>query len=132
METDPTLDDAHDIPWPVRRRLLRTGPIRRAWWLQRVPAVFVDVVLHFLVAAVAAAVVDPGSGVAYTITLFVVYIATSFVHRVFLQRWWGATIGRLLVGLRCADPRTGRAPTLRRLAFGWLYGLLATVAEALP
>ncbi|WP_410638938.1 RDD family protein [Amycolatopsis sp. lyj-346] len=132
MEVDPTLDDAPDIPWPVRRRLLRTGPIRRASRWRRFPAVSADIVLHFVVAAVAAAEVDPEVGIAYTVTLFATYLAISFVHRVFLQRWWGATIGRLLIGLRCADPRTGRPPTLRRLAFGWLYGLLVTVATMLP
>ncbi|HET6706436.1 RDD family protein [Amycolatopsis sp.] len=132
MEIDPTLDDAPDIPWPVRRRLLRTGPIRRASWQRRVPAVSVDLVLHFVVAAVVAAEVDMEGGVAYFVTLVATYLAVSFGHRVFLQRWWGATIGRLLVGLRCADPQTGRPPTLRRLAFGWLYGLLATIAAMLP
>ncbi|WP_410611548.1 RDD family protein [Amycolatopsis sp. lyj-109] len=132
METDPTLDDAPDIPWPVRRRALRTGPIRRASWLRRLPAVSVDLVLHLLVAVEAAAVVDAQVGVAFVVTLVATYLAVSFGHRVFLQRWWGATIGRLVVGLRSADPRTGRPPTVRRLAFGWLYGLLMTVAAVLP
>ncbi|MDS0138956.1 MULTISPECIES: RDD family protein [unclassified Amycolatopsis] len=132
METDPTLDDAPDIPWPVRRRLLRTGPIRRASWSRRLPAVSADLALHLLVAAVAAAGVDPEGGVAFLVTAVVTYLAVSFVHRVLLQRWWGATIGRLLAGLRCADPRTGRPPTLRRLALGWLYGLFATVVAVLP
>jgi hypothetical protein len=132
METDPTLDDPPDIPWAVRRRALRTGPIRPASWLRRLPAVSADLVLHFAVAAVAAVEVDPEAGIVYTVTLFATYFAVSFGHRVFLQRWWGATIGRLLVGLRSADPRTGRPPTLRRLAVGWLFGLVLIVAAVLP
>ncbi|KDN22188.1 RDD family protein [Amycolatopsis rifamycinica] len=132
METDPTLDDAPDIPWPVCRRALRTGPLRRASWPRRVPAVAVDLVLHLFVATEVAMVVDLTVGVAFVVTLVATYLAVSFGHRVFLQRWWGATIGRLLAGLRCADPRTGRRPTLGRLAVGWLYGVAVGIAVVLP
>jgi hypothetical protein len=48
----------------------------------------------------------------------VAYLVVSFIHRVFLQRWWGATLGRALTGLRTIDPRTQRPPTVGRLAVG--------------
>jgi cytochrome c biogenesis protein CcdA len=138
----PTEDDVPDLPWPVSRRALRAGEPVRVSWVRRVPAVVVDMVLHFVAALVVVVEVlvvltathvvtaddDAGSGLMYVIALLVAYLGVSFVHRVFLQRWWGATVGRAVSGLRAFDPKTRRPPTLGRLALGWLFGLLATVA----
>lgn len=123
-------DDGPDLPWPVPRHLLGDpARLRRASPLQRVPAILVDVALHTVAALVITAeVADPDATVGYLLTLVASYLVVSFVHRVPLQWRWGATLGRALAGLCCADPRTGGPPTAERLVVGWLIGVRDTVA----
>ncbi len=59
------------------------------------------------------------------------YLAVSFVHRVFLQWWWRATLGKLLLGVVLVRSDTRERPPLRRLAGVWLLSLVLTFAQLL-
>ncbi|MCU1681520.1 MAG: putative rane protein [Amycolatopsis sp.] len=131
--TSDTTQDGESAPFEVvRRRAMRTGPppYQGASALRQTPAVVLDVLVHLLagviVGTAAAGSLGFGPG------LVVGYVVVSFVHRVLLRRWWGATIGGALFGLRWIDTGTGRKPTLGWLAAAWFIRSLATVLTVLP
>jgi hypothetical protein len=123
METKPRADeDVSDLALEVvRRRDLRDA---RQW--QRSWAIVADLALHLTVALVVASRL----GFPFLITAVVVYAVVSFVHRVPLQWWWGATTGRALVGLRCVVETTGAKATFDKLLKEWLLTAYALVVFA--
>ncbi|MGW4488288.1 RDD family protein [Amycolatopsis sp. NPDC004368] len=115
------------LPYAVRRRDLRGAGAKRplpdppAW--QRICAIAVDLVLHLTVAIVLLAVA--GIDLPDLVVLIGSYVGVSFVHRVVLQWWWRATIGRALFGLRSAVA-TGARPRFGALLTLWVFqGLVA-------
>ncbi|MEU4250204.1 hypothetical protein AB0F15_22615 [Amycolatopsis sp. NPDC026612] len=79
-------------------------------------ALVADLALHLTVALLAASRLD----FPFLFTAVAAYSVVSFVHRVPLQWWWGATTGRALVGLRCVVEATGGKATLGMLLKQWL------------
>lgn len=98
--------------------------------LRTFAAVTVDVLLHFGVAFAVAADIE---NVLFAVLVGVIaYIAASFVHTVLFQRFFGATLGKLLFGVVVIRGVDGRRPTLWNLlrafffrAFLAVFGLLA-------
>jgi hypothetical protein len=131
MTTATTQDDTASFPIVVRSRARFAGPppYPKASALRRTPGVLVDVVLHLLAGLIAGA--SAGDVAWFFPALVAGYVVASFAHRVLLQRWWGATFGRVVSGLSFVEPGTGRTPTLWRLTQAWLIGLVATVLTAL-
>lgn len=60
----------------------------------------------------------------------------SFVHRVLLQWWWGATLGRALFAQRCVVTATGAKPSLGALLKTWLvlgfFAVFSTLGGQTP
>ncbi|MEU4675336.1 hypothetical protein AB0F91_47250 [Amycolatopsis sp. NPDC023774] len=52
----------------------------------------------------------------------------SFVHRVLLQWWWGATIGRALFGLHSVVITAGRSQTLARCSNWLVLGFFTAIS----
>ena len=130
MTSDTTQDRAPVPLGVVRRRVLLAGPpYQEASTLRQTPAVVFDVLVHLLAGVIV------GSAAAGSLGFFpgvvVGYVVVSFVHRVPLRRWWGATLGGALFGLRWIEAGTGRKPTMGRLTSAWFGGLLVTVLAVL-
>ncbi|WP_370947157.1 RDD family protein [Amycolatopsis sp. cg5] len=101
--------------------------------LRNVLAVLTDLVLHLGIGVAVGLVAKqrlPGSPwVLYAILAFV---AASIVHRIFLQRLFGATLGKALTGLRLIrDDNAGR-PNLWALTRFWLLSLLTALYAINP
>ncbi|WP_290054838.1 RDD family protein [Amycolatopsis solani] len=112
------------LPELVRRRDLRAGaPYPSAPAVLGVLALLTDVALHLTTTLVIATRFGLSfwPGVA-------VYAVISLTHRVLLRRWWGATLGGLLCGLRFVVEATGRPPTLGQLAKVWLLTAVLAVS----
>jgi len=113
--------------WNVREPRERTA----RWRI----AVTIDILLHSLVTFIVFASYLVGHpdpplwGV--LLTLPGTYLAVSFVHRVFLQWWWRATLGKLLLGVVLVRTDTRGRPPLRRLAGVWLASLFLTAVQLL-
>ena len=108
------------MPWSVRRRDLREPgaklplPDPPGW--QRGGAIVVDLAIHLTIAIV----VTMKLNLPVLATLIGTYTVVSFVHRVLLQWWWGATIGRALFALRYVNTTTGAKPSFGVLLKSWL------------
>ncbi|MEV6904837.1 hypothetical protein [Amycolatopsis sp. NPDC051372] len=124
------------MPWSVRRRDLREPgaklplPDPPAW--QRGGAIVADLAIHLTIAIV----VTMNLNLPVLPTLIGTYTVVSFVHRVLLQRWWGATTGRALFVLRYLITTTGAKPSFGVLLKAWLvlgyfalFGGLGYLAE---
>ncbi len=109
METKLQTDEGSLVV--VRRRDL--GETAR--W-QGICALVADLALHLTVALLVASRL----GFPFLLTAVAAYSVVSFVHRVPLQWWWGATTGRALFGLRCVVEATGGQATLGMLLKEWL------------
>ncbi len=130
MTTQADEDWTDTLPEPVRRRDLRAAPpfpVPPGWqwgW-----AFLVDFGLHLAIAIAVAVRLD----LPFPVTAVAVFTTVSFVHRVLLQWWWGATLGRALFGLTCVDKRTGGKATLGGLVKAWLLaGYLVVLTVVIP
>jgi RDD family protein len=119
METKPQTDE-ESLEVVRRRDLGEAARWRRIW------ALVVDLALHLTVALLVASRLD----FPFLFTAVAAYSVVSFVHRVPLQWWWGATTGRALFGLRCVVEATGGKPALEMLLKEWLLTAYALVVFA--
>jgi hypothetical protein len=109
METKPQTDEGS-------LEVVRCRDFGEAARWQENWAVVADLALHLTVALLVASRLD----FPFLLTAVAAYSVVSFVHRVPLQWWWGATTGRALVGLRCVVEATGGKATLGMLLKDWL------------
>jgi len=113
--------------WNVHEPTERTGRWRFA--------VFLDILLHLFLTVILFSVFLVGHpDASFWVTLLVLvgsYAVVSFVHRVFLQWWWRATLGKVLLGVVVVRTDTRRRPPLRRLAGVWLGTSLIAAIEGL-
>ncbi|WP_326952611.1 hypothetical protein [Amycolatopsis sp. NBC_01286] len=130
MTSTATQDPAVISLEVVCRRALRTGPpYQEASTLRQSPAVVFDILLHLLAGCIAGTAAAGSLG--FFPGLVLGYIVVSFVHRVPLRRWWGATTGGAIFGLRWVVAGTRRKPPLGRLISVWFGGVLLTVLTVL-
>jgi hypothetical protein len=96
-------------------------------------AVFLDLLLHVFVTMIlfgSFLVGHPDAPFWETLLVLIGgYVAVSFVHRVFLQWWWRATLGKALLGVVLVRTDTRGRPALRRLAGVWLGASLIVAIE---
>ncbi|WP_176968901.1 RDD family protein [Amycolatopsis xylanica] len=97
--------------------------------LRNVVAIIIDLVVHLGVGVAVGLVAKqrlPGSP--WVLYALLAFIAASIVHRIFLHRVFGATLGKALTGVRLIRDDNGGRPGLWALTRFWLVSLLTCIS----
>ncbi|HEX7661407.1 MAG TPA: hypothetical protein VF444_18185 [Pseudonocardiaceae bacterium] len=91
--------------------------------LRRVFAFIVDFALHLGCAAAAIPASDRIPGL-----FIIVWVLSSFIHRVFIQRMTQTTLGKAIFGLCLIRREDGGHPRIGQLIWAWFSGIFVGIA----